>query len=523
MNSAGRVSANLPVHEPLVLRNINADLILNVQSSRPRPNRRVQLWDDVCNKGNHWQLQQVQGTSRFRICPELNSELCLGLADSLSGPLAASRDAILVRHDHWSACWKFTVKRTGVYTIENVVQGVHGVAGSQEFFAPTLAAQLDDDEIEEDDVEALCRLGMTVAAGLPSPAQAARCFDEWQLEPVLVLPQPSQPAMYAPPQLGGDSPFHLPPVPLPVSGLTVLLQHVRSHLYLNIRGSKPWDEQLVRLWDGAHDDGNYWTLQRTPDFQERFCITSFRDPALRLCFRTIDGRLTAWARPQLTAAETATRWEFRPCRLGSAVTILNIMPMQYRYNASLDCDAFLRVWEQEGIVSKGTVPCAIEDADQEWAAWLILPVKRHQGPSRAVLPALPNEESPASMIVDEEGQHPGVSSASTSYHDAPLPQLLHACQQLLPLAPRAGTSSATAPVQAEVQVHEAPLPQILRAAPQLPPPGPHLAPHLWTQYEDPNTRRVWFCSNDEQWASGDGRIVVRYQPLPAIDSDSPTS
>ena len=323
-------------------------------------------------------------------------------------------------------------------------------------------------------------LGTTVAAVRSSPGRPVVCSDEWHIAKAPVLP-PSAP--HAPPQLGGSSPFHRPPVSLPVSGLTVLLQHVKSHLFLNIRGSKPCDGQLVRLWDGEHDVGNYWMLQRATAFSEHFFVVSDQNPAFRVCFRTREGRLLAGAQPCLTTADRlATEWEFRPCRLGSAVTIRNFMPMQHRSTPHIDRDAFLRVWQQDQIVGNGTVPGALEEPDLDWSAWLILPVARQQV-SEATAPIATSTSGPSAMMVDEE----------------------------------------VPPLPAEVHESEAQRPLIRWPAMVFPPLAPNLAPHLWKAFEDPNTQRVWYCSVDEHWASGDGVHIVRYQPLlPTLPDSSPS-
>jgi len=476
MDLAGSVSTHVPDDVPLVLRNVHTELLLNVSGSRPALNRRVQLWDDANNKGNHWRLQRIQGTTYFNICPENDVTLCLGLSDYSPGAADGARGTVLVSPSHWAAQWRFVrFPREANYQIENAAAGY---ADGQEF-RRVLAAQMERDSLEMTSITALRQqdlLGTPVAAERPSLIGAR--LDEWQLAKAPLLPSTS----LGPPQLGGSSPFHGPPVPLPVSGQTVLLQHVQSHLFLNIRGSKPSDGQLVRLWDGEHDSGNYWTLQRASPYSDHYFIVSYQNPAFRLCFRTWEGRLLAGARPCLTTADgLAAEWEFRPCQLGSAVTIRNFMPMQHRSTPHIDRDAFLQVWRQDQTIGNGTVPGASEEPDRESSAWLLLPVVRPQE-SVDTAPTTTSTSAPSDMLVDEEVR----------------------------------------PLPAAVSESQAPLPLCQRPA-VFPPLAPNLAPQLWIACEDPNTQRVWYCSHDDQWASGDGVNVVRYQPLPTSLLDSSIS
>ena len=247
LHGMGSDSINLPANEPLVLRNGQVQLLLNVRGSRPSLGKRVQLWDDSFNQGNHWLLSPIEGTRYFHIRTRLVPALCLGLEDPDPGNFSAVQMATLVNPDHWSAQWKFRLVKAGVYQIGNAV--ALPLEGGAEQVCPLLLLHLVPREQWHIDTTAPANVG-TQICGWKIPLLNARlAMDEWSLLPAPALPEVAPEAMV-------DMLRGLSPVSFPVSGSTVLLQHAQTGLFLNIRGNNSYLGQHVRLWDGANNKGN---------------------------------------------------------------------------------------------------------------------------------------------------------------------------------------------------------------------------------------------------------------------------
>jgi hypothetical protein len=71
------------VNRTVIIRNMQQDLYLNVLGSTPFPFRKVHLWDDPHNQGNHWIIKVDHSVPylAFNIHCYINEALVLGLKD----------------------------------------------------------------------------------------------------------------------------------------------------------------------------------------------------------------------------------------------------------------------------------------------------------------------------------------------------------------------------------------------------------------------------------------------------------
>ena len=102
--------ADLIEFEPQCILHYGTGLLANVQGSTPSPLRRVQIWDDPFNQGNHWRIQRLAGSPpRVILQADLEPSLALGIRQyDSSGAFYTNygREAALVECDDPSAIWE---------------------------------------------------------------------------------------------------------------------------------------------------------------------------------------------------------------------------------------------------------------------------------------------------------------------------------------------------------------------------------------------------------------------------------
>ena len=108
------------IPQTYVLQHVSSTLYLNVLGSRPWPGRKVHLWDDATNQGNHWKLVPTQlNAYEYFIVPVLDTTLCLGLHHGWQMLELGAATKLLSPLDP-SARWLFRVDViTGQTTLDN--------------------------------------------------------------------------------------------------------------------------------------------------------------------------------------------------------------------------------------------------------------------------------------------------------------------------------------------------------------------------------------------------------------------
>jgi len=514
------------VGQPVLLLNHRHNLFVNVLGSRASVGRKVHLWDDARNPGNHWIIRQAAGRGgllRFQIQSCLDEALVLGVINEVvrdpSEPEAYK--VCLLPQNSANVTWAIIHRADGVYGVEaDFVAGlgrhastlhlqaaanapefrgfgalvfasqgahIHGLAGwtiqvlPEALDRPQQAVSLMDLEVDTaQEALALGALHSEPSSGrlllVPAPPVRNGAFVDdgvWQIY------EDAQGKQWYASFDGGY--FSLDGLlvrsyehQLPWNSV-VCLRHTSSGLFLNVLGSRAYAGRKIHLWDDAHNQGNHWRLHQYEGVGVR-CVefVSLLDETLALGMREAEHAAPGapiWCPVLASRGHPYTWWHLihRGVGVFGIETVLPAVaaPETDGHLQAVDCTE--RPWPL------GAKVCVSGGLRQAHLVGWSLDQMVDDG-----------EVSSAAIDVEVPVQGPSAQSSSSS---TTLPERVEALR-LMPQGPCAA------------------------GRPLLPPPPPLLhdgtfvSGGRWIAYDDMGFR--WFATDDGAFYSLDGRTVHRH-------------